>query len=98
MFMFGNFLRALAGLLNFVLVAYMWIIIVRAVISWVNPDPRNPIIRALKQMTDPVLNRVRRVVPVIGGMDISPVVVILALMFLQNFLVPTLIQLADHLQ
>ena len=98
MFMFGNFIKAIADLLNFVLSAYIWIVIARAVISWVNADPYNPVVRFLHQVTDPVLNRIRRFLPAMGGFDGSPMVLIFAIIFLQSFLVPTLRQLAAGLQ
>ena len=98
MFMFGNFIKAIADLLNFVLSAYIWIIIARAVISWVNADPYNPVVRFLHQVTDPLLNRIRGFVPVMGGFDLSPMVLILGVIFLQSFLVPTLRQIAAGLQ
>ena len=98
MFMFGNFIKAIADLLNFVLSAYIWIIIARAVISWVNADPYNPVVRFLHQVTDPVLGRIRRFLPAMGGFDLSPMVLIFAIIFLQSFLVPTLRQLAAGLQ
>ena len=98
MFMFGNFIKAIADLLNFVLSAYIWIVIARAVISWVNADPYNPVVRFLHQVTDPVLNRIRRFLPAMGGFDLSPMVLIFASIFLQSFLVPTLRQLAAGLQ
>ena len=98
MFMFGNFIKAIADLLNFVLSAYIWIVIARAVISWVNADPYNPVVRFLHQVTDPLLNRIRRFLPAMGGFDLSPMVLIFAIIFLQSFLVPTLRQLAAGLQ
>ncbi len=98
MFMLGNFIMAIAKLINFVLSAYIWVVIARAVISWVNPDPYNPIVRFLRQVTDPLLLHIRRYVPVMGGMDLSPMILILIIVFLQSFLVPTLQQLAMHLQ
>ena len=98
MFMFGNFIKAIADLLNCVLSAYIWIVIARAVISWVNADPYNPVVRFLHQVTDPVLNRIRRFLPAMGGFDLSPMVLIFAIIFLQSFLVPTLRQLAAGLQ
>ena len=94
MFMLGNFLMAVATLLNFVLSAYIWVVIARAVITWVNADPYNPIVRFLRQVTDPLLVKIRRVVPVMGGLDLSPMVLILIIIFLQSFLVPTLQQMA----
>ena len=98
MFMISNFLFALAKLINFVLSAYIWIIIGRAIISWVNPDPYNPIVRFLYEITEPVLSRIRRYVPAfVGGIDFSPMIVILVIIFLQSFLVPTLQQLAASL-
>ena len=98
MFMISNFLFALAKLINFVLSAYIWIIIGRAIISWVNPDPYNPIVRFLYEVTEPVLSRIRRYIPAfVGGIDFSPMIVILVIIFLQSFLVPTIQQLAATL-
>ncbi|MFA9435397.1 MAG: YggT family protein [Deltaproteobacteria bacterium] len=95
MFVLGNLLDALASILYLVLNLYMWIIIARAVISWVNPDPYNPIVRFLYSITDPVLLAIRRRLPLsFGGMDFSPIVIILAIIFLQKFLVASLHDLA----
>ncbi len=95
MFIIANFLLATAYILDKIIYAYMLIIIVRALLSWVNPDPYNPIVRFLYNITEPVLYRVRRAVPFIaGGIDFSPIIVILALMFLEQFLPPTLARLA----
>ncbi|MDX9834584.1 MAG: YggT family protein [Desulfobulbus sp.] len=94
----ANFILAVAKLVDFTLSAYIWIVIGRAVISWVNADPYNPVVRFLNQVTDPVLNRIRRFVPVMGGFDLSPMVLILGIIFLQSFLVPTLRQIAVGLQ
>ena len=98
MFMLSNFLIALAKLINIVLSAYIWIVIARAVISWVNADPYNPIVRFLVQITDPLLSRIRRFLPPMGGLDLSPMLLILVIVFLQSFLVPTLQQLAMNLR
>lgn len=98
MFILGNFLTALAKIVDFALSAYMWIIIGRAIISWVNPDPYNPIVQFLISITEPVLSRIRRTLPMFaGGIDFSPMILILAIIFLQNFLVPTLYQMAKTL-
>ena len=98
MFVIGNFLVAVAKVLDIALTLYMWIIIARAVISWVNPDPYNPIVRFLNSVTEPVLYHIRRRLPLnFGGMDFSPILVILAIIFVQTFLVQSLIQLARHL-
>ncbi len=70
---------------------YMWIIIILALLSWVNPDPNNPIVQFLYSITEPVLYRVRKAIPMTGiGLDLSPIIVILALIFLQTFLVGSL--------
>ena len=95
MFILGRFLEALAIVISYVLTIYMWIIIARAVISWVNPDPYNPIVRFLYSITDPVLLAIRRRLPLsFGGIDFSPIVVILAIIFLQTFLIASLHDLA----
>jgi len=98
MFILSNFLNALATVIDVALNLYMWIIIIRALVSWVNPDPYNPIVRFLYGITEPVLYRIRRLIPVqFSGIDLSPIVVILAIMFLRSFLVPTLRMLAYRL-
>ncbi|MDY6882025.1 MAG: YggT family protein [Desulfatiglans sp.] len=91
----ANFLVAVAKVIDIVLTLYMWIIIGRAVISWVNPDPYNPIVRFLHSATEPVLYRIRRTLPVnVAGIDFSPILVILAIIFIQSFLVKSLTDLA----
>lgn len=95
MFVVNNFMMAIAQLIDFLLMAYMWVIIGRAVISWVNADPYNPIVRFLFDVTEPLLSRIRRFIPMsVGGIDFSPMILIMAIMFLQSFLVPTLKQMA----
>ncbi len=99
MFLLANLIEALARILDVALNLYVWVIIIRALLSWVNPDPYNPIVRFLYRATEPVLNPVRRWLPFRNfGIDLSPVVVIAAIMFLQYFLVPSLIQLAFKLR
>jgi YggT family protein len=98
MFVLGIFINAVAGVLNTVLSIYMIIVIVAALITWVNPDPYNPIVRFLFSMTDPVFRRVRRIIPFpTGGLDLSPLIVVLIIVFLQLFLVETLRQVAVRL-
>ncbi|MGD9731637.1 MAG: YggT family protein [Desulfamplus sp.] len=95
MFIIGNFLKAVAVVLDYTLSIFMWIIIARAVLSWVNPDPYNSIVRFIHNITEPVLYQIRKHIPVnFGGIDISPVVVMLGIIFLQNFLVGSLHKLA----
>ena len=98
MFILENFIVALAKIFDIALTLYMWIIIFRAVISWVNPDPYNPIVRFLYRATEPVLEPIRRWIPLNVGIDISPIVVILIIIFLQHFLVKTMIQLTQFLR
>ena len=98
MFVVSDLLVAVAKLLDSVLSAYMWIIIIRALISWVNPDPGNPIVQFLIRVTEPVLRPIRRRLPTgQTGIDFSPVVAILGIMFLQWFLVPVLVKAAYRL-
>jgi len=95
MFVVNNFMMAVTGLIDFLLTAYIWIIIGRTVISWVNADPYNPIVRFLVEVTEPPLSRIRRFLPMsMGGIDFSPMILIMGVMFLQSFLVPTLKQIA----
>lgn len=99
MFVLGNLIIALAYVLDIGLWIYMWMLIIRAVISWVNPDPYNPIVQFLYRATEPLMARVRSVLP-FGriGIDISPVIIILVIIFLQKFLVSTLMQLGMQLK
>ena len=95
MFIAGNFLSALAEVMNWVLWAYMWIIIIRALLSWVNPDPWNPIVQFLIRVTEPVLAPLRRRLPTWRvGIDFSPLVAILAIIFIQRFVVSSIMDLA----
>lgn len=97
MFILGNFIEALARIIDIGLTIYMWIIIIRAIISWVNPDPYNPVVRFLYRATEPVLYQVRRLIPIKGlGIDFSPIIVILVIVFLQSFLVRSMLQFAAH--
>ena len=98
MYFIGYFLMAVAKVIDYVLFFYMWIIIARAVLSWVNPDPYNPIVRFIYNVTEPVMYRVRSKIPVsFGGIDFSPVLVILAIYFLQIFVVNSLGRFAQSL-
>jgi len=94
----ANLLLAVATILSYVLEIYMWIIIIAALISWVNPDPYNPIVRFLRVVTEPVLKPIRRVVGFRTGIDFSPMVVILAILFVKYFLITSLIEFAYKLK
>ena len=98
MFIVSNFLVAIAKIISLGLGLYMWIIVARALISWVNPDPFNPIVRFLNAVTEPVLYQVRRRIPLFfGGFDFTPILIILVIYFLKSFLVKSLIQVAARL-
>ena len=98
MFVLSNFIIALAKVIDIALTIYMWIIVFRALISWVNPDPYNQIVIFLYRATEPVLRPIRRILPMSNvGIDFSPIVVILVIIFLKYFLVETMIQMATHL-
>jgi YggT family protein len=91
----GNLFQAIGVVLNMVLTLFMWVVIIRAVLSWVSPDPYNPLVRIINQITDPVLYRVRRIFPLVyGGFDLSPILVILAIYFLKVFVVGSLFAIA----
>ncbi|HXG50988.1 MAG TPA: YggT family protein [candidate division Zixibacteria bacterium] len=95
MFIIANLLVAIAQVLDYVLWAYIWILIGRVIVSWVNADPYNPLVRFLYSATEPVLERVRRIAPVYaGGFDLSPILVWIAVIFIQQFVVRSLYDLA----
>jgi YggT family protein len=98
MFVVSNFVLTIARLLEVLLEVYFWIIIVRALLSWVNPDRYNPIVRFLYQVTEPVLRPIRRRLSMQMGLDLSPLIVILVIKVLQWFLVDSLHDLAVSLR
>jgi len=99
MFVFGNILVGLAKVLEVVLNIYMWVIIIRALISWVNPDPYNPIVQILTRMTEPVLRPIRKLVPPYKvGVDFSPLIAILVIIFLQYAAIETLLRIGRSMQ
>ena len=99
MFVFGNFFQALAQVVGYAIDILWWLIIIRALLSWVNPDPYNPIVQFIERTTEPILRPLRELVPVYKvGIDISPILAILLLYFLKIFLVQTLIGIGIRLQ
>ena len=100
MFILSNFLVSSAKILGICLTALYWLILIRALISWVSPDPNNAIVQFLVKVTEPMLAPIRRILP-IGlqiGIDISPIIAFLAIIFLRSFLVRTLLDLAYRLR
>jgi YggT family protein len=94
MFVAGNALSAVATILDYVLELYMWVIVARALISWVNPDPWNPIVQFLNRATEPVLAPIRGWIRWRMQIDLSPMIVILIIIFLQKAVVESLKELA----
>ena len=95
MFIIGYLLLAVAKVLGIVLNLFMWIVVARAILSWVSPDPYNPIVRFIHNITEPVLYRIRMFMPVsFGGIDFSPIIVILGVVFLNTFIVNSLTRIA----
>ncbi|MFQ5518463.1 MAG: YggT family protein [Mariprofundus sp.] len=97
MFVLGYFLQALAVVLDVVLTIAMIAVIARAVLSWVSPDPYNPIVRIINQVSEPIIFPIRKRVPYIGGIDFSPIIALLIIMFLDNFVVSSLERIAFQL-
>jgi YggT family protein len=96
MFVLKYLIIALAEVIDIVLLSYMIIVVARAIISWVNPDPYNQIVILLYRATEPVLRPIRRILPMSNvGIDFSPVIVILVIIFLRLFLVPTMHHMAQ---
>jgi YggT family protein len=94
----STLIEAIAQLLHMVITIYIWVVIIAALITWVRPDPYNPIVQTLMRLTQPVYGFIRRYIPtVIGGIDLSPIIVILGLQFLDLFLVKLLFGLAHGL-
>jgi YggT family protein len=99
MYILGNFLTAIAVILGYIITAATWLIIIRALLSWVNPDPYNMIVQFLYRTTEPILAPLRRIIPAYNvGIDLSPLIAILILWFVRLFIVRTLLDLAFRLR
>ena len=99
MFVLGNFFQALATVLSYLFDIFGWLILIRALLSWVNPDPNNGIVQFIERATEPVLAPIRKLVPAYRiGLDVSPMIAILLIYFLKIFLIPTLMSFASRLQ
>jgi YggT family protein len=99
MFVLGNVVLGAAKVLGVLLNIYMWVIIIRALISWVNPDPYNPIVQFLTRVTEPVLRPLRKLLPTWRiGLDLSPLIAVLIIYFLQIAVVDTLVRIGYSLQ
>jgi len=98
MFIIGNFIIAMANVLDIIFTIYSFIVIIAAVISWVNPDPYNPIVRFLYRVTEPLLRPIRKLLPFRLPVDISPLILLFLIYFLQRFLVSSLIELGYRIK
>ena len=100
MFVLANFISAVAHILDAILNILSWLIFIRALISWVNPDPHNPIVQFLEKATEPLLSPIRKILPwrLRFGIDIAPIIAFFAIMFLRQFLVRTLVDIALKLR
>ncbi len=98
MLVIAHLLSGIAAILDMLVSLFLFLIIARAILSWVNPDPYNPIVRFIVQSTDPLLIPARRYIPAFGGIDFSPIVVLALLTFLQVFLVALLKDYAVELR
>lgn len=97
MFALSNLLIALAKVTDIVLTVMYWTILVRALISWVSPDPFNPIVQFLQNVTEPILAPIRRMLPMMS-VDLSPIIAFLLIVFLRHFLVQTLFDLGVRMR
>ncbi len=100
MFILSNLLIATATILNIVLTILYWLVLIRAIISWVNPDPLNPLVQLLERTTEPLLHPIRSLLPFQWnlGIDLSPIIAFLLIIFLKSFLVQTLIDISLRLK
>ncbi|HVN96542.1 MAG TPA: YggT family protein [Syntrophorhabdaceae bacterium] len=95
MFIVGNLFSAIASILDTLLDIYLLVIVVRVLLSWVRPDPYNPIVRTLNRLVDPVTYRISRIIPTrVGMVDIAPFILMLCIIFFQRFLVKSLADMA----
>jgi len=99
MYILSNLINAIAIILHYIITILTWLIVIRALISWVNPDPYNVIVQFLYKTTEPVLTPFRKIIPIYSiGIDISPIIAILFLWFVRLFIVRTLMDIALRLR
>ena len=97
MFVLSNFIRAIASITDIILSIFYWLILIRALISWVNPDPSNAVVQFLYRTTEPILMPIRKLLPP-TGIDVSPIIAFLLIIFLKGFIVATLIDISYRVQ
>jgi len=98
MFIFGHLFIGIAKLLHIVFNIYYFVLVIRILMSWINPDPYNEIVKTIYKLTDPVLEPIRKHIPLqIGMLDLSPILVFLLLNFVDYFLVNTLLNIGQRM-
>ncbi len=97
MYALGYPLLSLVTLVDALLLIYTFVVIAVAIFSWVNPDPLNPLVRMLRNLTEPVLNRLRPYVPLVGGIDLTPLALVLTIFFVRGGLLPVVATFARDL-
>lgn len=97
MFILSNLIIALAKIIQIILPVFYWMILIRALLSWVNPDPLNPIVQFLYRVTEPILEPIRRRLPIMA-IDISPIIAFVIIYFLNSFLVATLFDIGYRIR
>ena len=99
MFVFGNLFSSIASILNLLLDLYFWVIFARAILSWIRPDPYNPIVRTIYRLVDPLTYKISRIIPTrIGMVDVAPFILMLLIIFVQKFLVATLFDIGARMK
>ena len=99
MFVFGNLFSSIASILNLLLDLYFWVIFARAILSWIRPDPYNPIVRTIYRLVDPLTYKISRIIPTrIGMVDVAPFILMLLIIFVQKFLVATLFDIGMRMK
>ena len=86
----GALVWAIPALLELVIDIFLFAVLIRVILSWLSPDPYNPVVALLRRLTDPLLEPAQRLIPPIGGIDLSPMAVMIGLVLLQMLLVPPL--------
>lgn len=98
MFIVANLIVGIGQTLHYLITIYLLIIVARAIISWVNPDPYNPLVQFLYKATEPVLRYARRILPIMSGIDLSPIIVMVALFFIDQVVVQSIIDFGNQLK
>jgi YggT family protein len=99
MFVFGNLFSSIASILNLLLDLYFWVIFARAILSWIRPDPYNPIVKTIYRLVDPLTYKISRIIPTrIGMVDVAPFILMLLIIFAQKFLVSTLFDIGARMK